>query len=123
MVALGFAPSARYARSGQALLGQPRRLSPHEPLGWMAEASVSELALLQIKTMGQSAPGPVLLEIFYQTRQALARTIFCPALQPKACWNSDMFDITLSMRKMGRECGSVVTTMRAISGRTLAHQE
>ena len=34
-----------------------------------------------------------------------------------------MFDTTLSMRKTGRECGSVVTIKRAICGRTLAHHE
>ena len=66
---------------------------------------------------------PPLRELPHQTRQALARTIFWPALQPKACWNSGMFEITLLMRKTGRECGSVVTIRRAISGRTLAHHE
>ena len=60
---------------------------------------------------------------FYHTLQALALTIFCPALQPKACWNSDMFESTLSMRKTGRECGSVVTIRLAIWGRTFAHHE
>ena len=83
----------------------------------------------QIKTAGVNR-GPALLAgpffiatYSYQTRQALALTIFCPALQPKACWNSGMLEITLSMRKTGMECGSVVTIRRAISGRTFAHQE
>src|SRR5258708_37817068 len=59
----------------------------------------------------------------HQTRQAFARTIFCPALQPNACANSGMFESTLSIRKMGNECGLVVTTRRATSGLTLEHQE
>ena len=50
-------------------------------------------------------------------------TIFCPALQPKAWANSDMFETTLSMRKMGNECGFVVTARRATSGRMFEHHE
>jgi hypothetical protein len=59
----------------------------------------------------------------YQTLQAFARTIFWPALQPKAWANSDIFESTLSMRKIGNECGFVVTINRATSGRTLEHHE
>ena len=41
-----------------------------------------------------------LIQVFthYQTRHAFARTIGCPALQPNACANSDMFPTTLLMR-------------------------
>src|SRR5271165_5099057 len=59
----------------------------------------------------------------HQTRQAFARTILCPALQPKAWANSDIFETTLSMRNTGSECGFVVTTSRATSGLTFEHQE
>src|SRR5262252_9978147 len=59
----------------------------------------------------------------YQTLQALALTIFCPALQLNACSNSGIFDSTLSMRNTGSECGSEVTISRAICGRTFAHHE
>ena len=66
---------------------------------------------------------PIQILRTYHTRQALALTIFCPDLQLKACSNSAMFDTTLSMRNTGREWGSVVTAMRAISGRMLVHHE
>ena len=60
---------------------------------------------------------------FYQTRHALARTIFWPTLQPNALAKSGIFESTLSIRKIGNECGLVVTIKRATSGRTLEHHE
>jgi hypothetical protein len=80
--------------------------------------------------MGQPEGWPILIDFIlpkrpavHQTLQAFARTIFWPALQPKAWANSDIFEITLSMRKMGSECGLVVTIRRATSGLTLEHHE
>ena len=85
------------------------------PLAWSGRGARRHMSLVHVrKEKGRLPAGPFLtvklLPALYQTRQALARTIFCPDLQLKACWNSDMFETTLLIRKTGRECGSVVTT-------------
>lgn len=41
------------------------------------------------------------LPSLHQMRQALARTIFCPAWQPNACQNSGRFETTLLTRYLG----------------------
>src|SRR5579862_2559320 len=99
-------------------------------LAWTADGGRRHMAIATRplpraqKKWASFAAGPFSFSInIYQTRHALALTIFCPDLQLKACSNSDMFDTTLSMRKTGREWGSVVTARRAISGRTLEHHE
>src|SRR5580765_2385988 len=50
----------------------------------------------------------------YQTWQALARTMGCPALHPQAFWNSGMFCTTPVVRKFPGECSLLVASRRAI---------
>ena len=48
----------------------------------------------------------------YQTRQAFSRTIGCPALQPKAFWNSGELLTTPFVRNSPGECESVAASSR-----------
>src|SRR5450432_3645184 len=58
----------------------------------------------------------------YQTWQALALTIFCPALQPKALAKSALFCTEPLVLYWPGECGSVLANRRELSGVEFWHQ-
>lgn len=56
----------------------------------------------------------------HHTLHGFARTIGCPALQEKACWNSGRFATMPLIRYFPSECGSVMALARRFSGRSFS---
>src|SRR5258708_30394168 len=61
-------------------------------------------------------------QLFYQTWQALALTIFWPGLQPKALAKSALFCTEPLVLYSPGECGSVLASRRELSGVEFEHQ-
>jgi hypothetical protein len=64
----------------------------------------------------------LLMLSFYQTWQALALTIFWPALQPNALAKSGLFCSVPFVRYSPGEWGSVLANSRELSGVAFWHQ-
>ncbi len=73
--------------------------------------------LHRVKTYLQQDLAGTDLRLGYHTRQRFSRTMGCPALQLKACWNSGMFTTRPFTRYLPGECSLVMAFTRRFSGR------